>query len=299
MECTAGLDIGSAFSKAVIMGADGALLSYGVRPNNGNFSETADLVLMDALQKARVSMADLKLIGACGYGVHFISRPSTKITELSCHSRGVNYLIPTVRTLIEVGNQSARVIKTTPKGKVADSLVSDKCATGSGRILHIIAKVLKVDIEQLGELSQSSTRPAKFTTNCAVFLETEAISRVAEGTPKQDIIAGLHRTIAAKVGAMVQRIKIETDCVMTGGAALDSGLVSMMEKEIGQRVLVPDQPMITGAIGAALIVYEKGDLSWQGGRECSVVAAITPGRLYIPCRWHTGPGRRCVLVSVF
>jgi predicted CoA-substrate-specific enzyme activase len=257
MECIAGLDIGSAFSKAVIMGEDGSLLSYSVRPNSGNFSTAADLVLKDAAQKAQVSVDDLTLIGACGYGVHFISRPCTKITELSCHSRGASYLIPTVRTLIEVGNQSARVMKTTAKGRVADSLVSDKCAAGSGRILHILAKVLKVELEQLGELSQSSTHPAKFTTNCAVFLETEAISRVAEGTPKQDIIAGLHRTIAAKIGAMVQRMKIEADCVMTGGAALDVGLVSMMEKEIGQKVHVPEQPMITGAIGAALIVLEK------------------------------------------
>ena len=257
MECTVGLDIGSAFSKAVIMGADGSLLSYSVMPNHGNFSEAADLVLMDALEKAGVSVADLTLIGACGYGVHFISRPCTKITEISCHSRGVNYLMPSVRTLIEVGNQSARVMKTSPKGKVADSLVSDKCAVGSGRILHIIAKVLKVQLEQLGELSQSATQPAKFTTNCAVFLETEAISRVAEGTPKQDIIAGLHKTIAAKIGAMIQRMKIEADCVMTGGAALDSGLVAMMEKEIGQKVHVPKEPMISGAIGAALIVLEK------------------------------------------
>jgi (R)-2-hydroxyacyl-CoA dehydratese activating ATPase len=256
MAYIAGLDIGSAFSKAVIL-ANGSLLSYDVRPNSGNFSAAAELVLKEAVQKAKISMADLTLIGACGYGVHFISRPFTRITELSCHSRGAHYLIPGVRTLIEVGNQSARAMKTTAKGKVADSVVSDKCAAGSGRILQIIARVLKVDIEQLGALTESSTQPAKFTTNCAVFLETEAISRVAEGTPKQDIIAGLHRTLAAKIGAMVKRLKIEADCVMTGGAALDGGLVAMMEKEIGQKLHVPDQPMITGAIGAALIASEK------------------------------------------
>ncbi|MGA2403620.1 MAG: acyl-CoA dehydratase activase [Syntrophobacteraceae bacterium] len=256
MEYVAGLDIGSAFSKAVILG-NGSLLAYDVRPTHGNFSTASDLVLGEAVQKAKLSMANLSLIGACGLGVPFISRPFTKTTELSSHSRGTHFLIPSVRTLIEVGNQSTRVIKTTPKGKVADMVVSDKCAAGSGRILQIIARVLKVDIEQLGQLSERSTRPAKFTTNCAVFLETEAISRVAEGTPMEDIIAGLHKTLAAKIGAMIHRLKIEADCVMTGGAALDSGLVAMMEKEIGQSIRVPEQPLITGAIGAALIALEK------------------------------------------
>jgi len=256
MEYVVGLDIGSSFSKAVILG-DGSLLAYGVSPTSGNFSTAADLVLGKAIQKAKLSMADLTLIGACGLGVPFISRPFTKIAELSCHSRGAHYFMPTVRTLIEVGNQSTRVMKTTSKGKVTDYVVSDKCAVGSGRILQIIAKVLKVDIEQLGQLSEKSTGPAKFTTNCAVFLETEAISRIAEGTPKEDIIAGLHRTLASKIGAIIHRLKIEADCMMTGGAALDGGLVAMMEKEIGQSIRVPEQPLITGAIGAALIASEK------------------------------------------
>jgi predicted CoA-substrate-specific enzyme activase len=256
MEYVAGLDIGSKFSKAVILG-NGSLLSFGVRPTSGNFSKAADLVLGEAVQKAGLSMTDLGLIGACGLGIAFISRPFKKIPELSCHSRGSHYFVPTVRTLIEVGNQSTRVMKTTPNGKVADSLVSDKCAAGSGRILQIIARVLNVDIEHLGQLSERSTSPAKFTTNCAVFLETEAISRVAEGTPKEDIIAGLHRTFAVKISAMVHRLKSEADCVMTGGVALDCGQVKMMEKEIGQRVRVPEQPLITGAIGAALIASEE------------------------------------------
>jgi predicted CoA-substrate-specific enzyme activase len=252
----AGLDIGSAFSKAVIL-KNGSLLAYDIRPTSGNFSAAADLVLDEVVRKAKLSRADLNLIGACGLGVPFVSQDFKKVAELSCHSRGANFLVPTVRTLIEVGNQSARVMKTTPRGKVADSLVSDKCASGSGRILQIISRVLRVDLDQLGPLSAKATRPAKFTTNCAVFLETEAISRIAEGTPKEDIIAGLHRTLAVKIAAMVNRLKAERDCVMTGGAALDSGLVAMMEDEIGQKIEVPEQPMITGAIGAALIAQER------------------------------------------
>jgi len=257
MEYIAGLDVGSAFSKAVIVDSDWSLLAFDVRPTSGNFVLAADLVMREALHKAGLSKEDLSNIGACGLGVPFLSPAFKKINDLSCHSRGTHYLLQSARTLIEVGNQSARVMKMTPKGKVADSVVSDKCAAGSGRILHIIAKVLNVNVEELGELSAKSVRPAKFTTNCAVFLETEAISRVAEGTPKEDIIAGLHKSIAAKIAAMVLRLRVEPDCVMTGGIALNGGLVAMMEKEIGQSIRVPEQPLLTGAIGAALIAAEK------------------------------------------
>jgi len=256
MAYIAGLDIGSALSKAVIM-QNGTLIASNIRPTEGNFSLSAEHVLADALQKAQLSQTDIDRIGACGLGVTFIAHPFTKITEISCQSRGTHYLLPTVRTLIEVGNQSSRVIKVTPKGKVADCLVSDKCAAGSGRILQIIARVLGVSIEDLGPLSTKSTHPAKFTTGCAVFLETEAISRVAEGTPKEDIIAGLHRTLAARIAAMAHRMHVEEDCAITGGGAVDIGLVKTMEAEIGKNILIPQEPLITAAIGAALIVAEK------------------------------------------
>ena len=256
MSYVAGLDIGSAMSKAVIMQND-ELISTSVRATEGNFGVSADSVLDAALQKAKLTHSDIKRIGACGLGVKFISQPFTKITEISCQSRGVHYLIPTVRTLIEVGSQSSRVIKVSPKGKVADCLVSDKCAAGSGRILQIIAKVLGVTVKEMGQLSLQATQPAKFTTGCAVFLETEAISRVAEGMAKEDIIAGLHQTLAARIGGMALRMRIEEDCAFTGGGAVDIGLVKIMEKQIGKSIITPEDPLITAAIGAALIAAEK------------------------------------------
>jgi len=256
MSYIAGLDIGSAVSKAVIM-EDGHLKSYSTYATGGNFSVAADKVFNDALAKAQLSSSDISLIGATGMGVRFISQAFTKITEISCHSRGTHYLLPEVRTLVEVGNQASKVIKVTSSGRVADSLVSDKCAAGSGRVLQVVAKVIKVKLEEMGALSLKSARPVKFTTGCAVFLETEAISRVAEGNAKEDIIAGLHNTMSARIGAMVQRMRIEEDCAMTGGGAKDRGLVKKMEEKLGKTLFVPEEPLITGAIGAALIVPEK------------------------------------------
>jgi predicted CoA-substrate-specific enzyme activase len=256
MSYIAGLDIGSALSKAVIM-HNRTLLSSSIKPSEGNFSDAISSVLKAVLEKAKLTFPDIDLIGACGLGASFISHPYTKITEISCQSRGTNYLLPTVRTLIEIGNQASRIIKVTAEGKVADSLVSDKCAAGSGRILQIVAKVLKVDLKNMGQLSLESTHPVKFTTGCAVFLETEAISRVAEGASKENIIAGLHQALASRIAAMSHRMRIEEDCAITGGGACDSGLVKIMEEKLGKNVMVPDNPLITAAIGAALIVAEK------------------------------------------
>jgi predicted CoA-substrate-specific enzyme activase len=256
MSYIAGLDIGSALSKAVILSND-TLLSSAVRPTEGNFAVAAEQVLTETLEKAKLSRSDLARIGACGLGATFIAYPFTKITEISCQSRGTHFLLPTVRTLVEIGNQTSRVIKVTSKGKVADSLAGNKCAAGSGRVLQIIARVLRIDLAEMGQLSLQSSKPAKFTTGCAVFLETEAISRVAEGMPKADIVAGLHRALAIRTAAMALKMRVEEDCAMTGGGAVDIGLVKTMEKEIGKPILVPENPMITGAIGAALIVAER------------------------------------------
>jgi predicted CoA-substrate-specific enzyme activase len=256
MSCVAGLDVGSALVKAVIM-ENGQVLSYSVTPAAGKYGAAVDKVFNEALDKAHRTVSDIEVIGASGLGVPFVSLPCTRITEISCQSRGTNFLLPTVRTLIEVGNQASRVIKVTKTGKVADATASDKCAAGSGRVLQVIARVLKVNQQDMGMLSLKAGKPAKFTTGCAVFLETEAISRVAEGTPKEDILAGLHQALAGRISAMALRMRIEKDVGMTGGGAKDIGLVKTTERILGMPLLVPEEPLITGAIGAALIAKER------------------------------------------
>ncbi len=257
--CIAGLDVGSAFVKSVIM-QGGEILSYSISPAGGHFGRSADKVLSEALEKAQRSISDLKVIGAGGLGVHFVAHPYTKVTEISCQSRGTHFLLPTVRTVIEVGNQASRIIKVTEGGRVADSLASDKCAAGSGRVLQIISKVVKVNQRDMGTLSLKSRNPAKFTTGCAVFLETEAISRVAEGTPEEDIIAGLHQALGSRISGLAQRMRIEKDVAVTGGGGKDSGLVKTIERMLGVELLQPEEPLITGAIGAALIAAERAGI---------------------------------------
>ena len=200
-----GVDIGSAFSKAVVM-AGGKIVSYHVMPSGGNYKLTAEAVVKKALAKAKLSFKDTDYIVATGYGASNAALANEVVTDLSCQGRGVSYLFPSARTVIDIGGQFTRVFRVNEKGRVTAFLQSEKCAAGSGRFLQVIAKVLQVELEDIGELSLKSKNKVDFNTGCAVFAESEAISRIAEGALKEDILAGLHRTLAAKIQSLVERV---------------------------------------------------------------------------------------------
>jgi predicted CoA-substrate-specific enzyme activase len=148
------------------------------------------------------------------------------------------------------------VIRASERGKVINFAVSERCAAGSGYFLQIIANVLRIDLKDIGHLSLRSKKPVTFTTGCAVFGESEAISRVAEGISKEDILAGVHNSLANKLFALIERVGLENQCVISGGAALDVGLIKSIEGKLGVQLLVPPHPQITTALGAAIIAEE-------------------------------------------
>jgi predicted CoA-substrate-specific enzyme activase len=256
MVYVAGIDIGSAFSKAVVM-AKNMIVSYHVLPSGGNYKLTADEVAGEALTRAKLSFTDIAYTVATGYGGASVSFSNEVVTDISCNGRGVSYLFPSARTVIDIGGQFTKVFKLDERGKPTAFLLSEKCAAGSGRFLQIIAKVLQIDLEDIGGLSLRSQRKVDFNTGCAVFAESEAISRIADGVLKEDILAGLHRTLAAKIQTMVERVRIEPECAVIGGGAKDIGLVRSIEESLGCSLLVPEEPQIVAALGAALIAEGK------------------------------------------
>ena len=256
MVYAAGIDIGSAFSKAVVI-AESKIISYHVIPSGGNYKLAADQVAGEALTKANLSFEDIDYTVATGYGASNVSFSNQVVTDISCQGRGIFYLFPTARTVIDVGGQFTKVFKVDDRGRTTAFLLSEKCAAGSGRFLQVIARVLQIDLKDIGELSLKSQNRVDFNTGCAVFAESEAISRIAEGASKEDILAGLHRTLAAKIQAMVERLGIEPDCALAGGGAKDIGLVKSIEERLGLGLLVPEEPQIVAALGAALIAEEK------------------------------------------
>lgn len=262
MMYSVGIDIGSAFSKAVII-SGGEIVSHRIMPSGGNYKSTAKEVVKKALEKAKLSSKDIGYAVATGYGASSATSANEVASDLSCQGRGVAYLFPSARTVIDIGGQFTRVFRVNEKGRVTAFLQSEKCAAGSGRFLQVIAKVLQVGLEDIGELSLRSKNRVDFNTGCAVFAESEAISRIAEGALKEDILAGLHRTLAAKIQSMVDRVGLEPDCAVVGGGAKDIGLVKSIEKSLGCKLLLPEEPQIIAALGAALLAEEKAALARQ------------------------------------
>jgi len=252
----AGIDVGSVSVKAVIID-DGEIKAYHLTPSGANYRVAAQKAMEEALAKAGLSLKDMANIVSTGYGASNVDFASQQVTDISCCARGISHVFPAVRTVIDVGGQASKVIRVNAEGKATNFVISERCAAGSGRFLQIIANVLRIDLDSVGPLSLQSKNPVTYTTGCAVFGESEAVSRVAEGTPKEDILAGVHNSIAAKISNLIDRVGQEKECALTGGGALDVGLIKRVEEKLGIHLLVPPRPQITAALGAALVAEER------------------------------------------
>jgi (R)-2-hydroxyacyl-CoA dehydratese activating ATPase len=249
---TLGIDVGSGFSKAVIL--EGTIVkAAAILPSGGNYRETAERVTDLVLREAGLTIDTILSTVSTGYGAEAAQFSQRSITDIACHAAAVYHLFPSARTVIDVGSQFSKVISLDERGKVANFVLNEKCAGGSGKFLQVIARILHISLEEIGRLSSTSTKPVDFTTGCAVFAESEAVSRIAEGALPGDILAGVHKAMASKIANLVTRLGLKQDCVLTGGGAKDVGLVKAIEKELGVPLLVPETPQITAALGAALL----------------------------------------------
>jgi len=250
-----GVDIGSVYSKAVIC-CDQNIKAYAIIPSGGNYKETAEKVVHEALRKAYLPFDHISNIVATGYGASSVSSSRHITTDISCLGKGIIHIFPSVRTIIDIGGQFSKVIKLDGDGRVINFILNEKCAGGSGRFLQIIARLLHIGIEEIGPLSLRSQKPVDFNTGCAVFAESEAISRITEGASKEDILAGIHKAMASKIINLIERAGLVMDCALTGGGAKDIGLVKTLEESLGVILSVPEEPRILAAFGAALMAYE-------------------------------------------
>jgi predicted CoA-substrate-specific enzyme activase len=251
-----GIDIGSAFSKGLIM-CDGKITGSYVIPSGGNYRLTAGKVKEELFSMSGLSAGDIAYTIATGYGSKNVNFADDTLTDISCHSRGVFYLFPTVKTIVDVGDLFSKALRIDETGNSINFLLSGKCAGGSARILQKIANVLQVELSDIGELSLRSKKRIDFHTGCAVFAETEAISRVAEGTTTEDLLAGIHRALASQINSLADRVGIEREYALTGGGAKDIGLVKAVEEIVGFNIVVPSEPQMTAALGAAVIGIER------------------------------------------
>jgi predicted CoA-substrate-specific enzyme activase len=251
----AGLDVGSITAKAAIVG-NGQILASAITFSGYNSAETAHKVLAEALGKAGLRRDAIARLVATGYGRVRVPGADRQVTEITCHARGAYWLHPETRTIIDVGGQDSKGIVLNDQGKVTDFVMNDKCAAGTGRFLEVMARAMEEDLDHFGELGLAAPRRAQISSTCTVFAESEVISQIAAGVPKDAIIAGIHDAIAARISGMVQRIAVRDQVVMTGGVARNAGVAHMLQEKLGRPILVLPEAQITGAIGAALIAQE-------------------------------------------
>jgi predicted CoA-substrate-specific enzyme activase len=255
MACFMGIDIGSGTSKGVI-NKDGKLLAYHLLTSGVNYRITAQQLWEELLAKAGLLAEDIAGTVSTGHGAGIIPFDNEHFADMRCCAKGINHIFPSVRTVIDVQGQSSQVIRLDEQGQVIDFAISEICASGSGRFIEVIANVLQLELKDIGPLSLKSENPVTFTTGCAVFGESEAISRVSEGISKEDILAGVHKALAGKISALADRVGLEEPCAISGGGGLNVGLIKRVE-ELGVQLRVPPQPQLVNALGAAIIAEEQ------------------------------------------
>jgi (R)-2-hydroxyacyl-CoA dehydratese activating ATPase len=258
----AGVDIGSTMTKVVIF-SDRMVASL-IGPTGPEHRKLANKVMEEALRKAEISFGDLSYVVATGYGRINVPFADRQVTEITCHAKGLVSLLPTARTIVDIGGQDSKGIKI-KNGKVVGFVMNDKCAAGTGRFMEIIADTLGVALSDLGTISQTATKPAEIANTCTVFAEGEVISKLASGESVPNLVAGVHEAIATRVYALVAKLKIEPDVAITGGGAKNLGLVKALETKFKLPVLIPPEPLLTGALGAALIGKESYENALASG----------------------------------
>lgn len=252
---TMGIDVGSASSKVVIL-EDGERVVAAEVVQVGTGSSGPQRALEQAYEKSGLTRTDITKLVATGYGRFAFEDADKQISEISCHAKGIFHLVPTARTIIDIGGQDAKAIRLDNRGGVKQFFMNDKCAAGTGRFLEVMARVLETTLDQMAELDAQATDTAPISSTCTVFAESEVISQLSNGESRNNIIKGVHLSVASRACGLAYRGGLEKDVVMTGGVAQNAGVVRAVASVLKTDVIVAPNPQTTGALGAALFAYE-------------------------------------------
>jgi len=250
----AGCDVGSLSAKALIMQGD-EIIASAVIFSKPDPAESAVEVMGRALAQAGIKQADIGYCVGTGYGRERIPFANSVESEITCHGRGAQFLMPQVRLVVDIGGQDAKAIRLDANGNVMRFAYNDRCASGTGRFLEIMAGALDIEIQDMGTLSAQAKNPVAISNQCVVFAETEIISLINAGKDKADIVSGLHRSLANRVAALANGIELEKEVTMTGGVAKNRGMFTALEQALGLKITPMEKtdPQVIGALGAALL----------------------------------------------
>ncbi len=267
MDLFAGLDIGSTATKCVLLNEKREIVQADVAPSGANCRRTAHRLLAQLLERAGAGPGDVRYAITTGYGRRLAELGHEIVSEITANATGARWLSPpgkTVRTVIDIGGQDSKVISLDEQGRVVNFAMNDKCAAGTGRFLEVIAQRLELNLEDLGKLHFAAKHELTINSVCTVFAESEVVSLLAQGREVPDIVAGIHRSVAKRVGQLVRSVGVVESVMFDGGPAQNRGVAATLSEELGVELLVPDAPQLATALGAALIACERAERGARG-----------------------------------
>ncbi len=256
MAYAAGVDVGSTQTKAVIIDEAKDIVSRSLTDTGANVMRAAESAFEEALLKGHLSEEEVEFVVGTGYGRYKVTFGNTQVTEISCHGRGAVHMFPGTRTVVDMGGQDTKAISVSAAGEILDFCMNDKCAAGTGRFLGAASSALDIPLDNLGPTALRGERPVKISTTCTVFAESEVLSWLGKGKKIEDILLGVHQSIAARSAGLLRRVGIEREVTFTGGVARNVAMVSTLNERLGLEVNVSEESHYIGALGAALFALD-------------------------------------------
>ena len=266
MAYAAGVDVGSTQTKAVIVDEHRAIVARALTMTGAHVIRAAEESYAEALRSADLEEEEVEYVVGTGYGRYKVTFGNTQVTEISCHGRGAVHMFPKTRTVLDMGGQDTKAIRVAPTGEILDFCMNDKCAAGTGRFLGAAASALDIGLDELGPTALRGEKPVKISTTCTVFAESEVLAWLGRGKKVEDILLGVHQSIAGRSAGLARRVGIESEVTFTGGVAKNLAMIDTLTKALGIAVNVGDDSHYMGALGAALFALDH------------IMAARTPAR---------------------
>ncbi|HQU35565.1 MAG TPA: acyl-CoA dehydratase activase [Anaerolineales bacterium] len=256
MAYAAGVDVGSTQTKAIIINEEREIVGRCLTDTGANVVIAAENAFAEALKTSGIREEEVEYVIGTGYGRYRVTFGNTQVTEISCHARGAAQMFPGTKTVLDMGGQDTKAIRVSPKGEVLDFCMNDKCAAGTGRFLGAAAAALDIPLGELGNVAMKAERPVKISTTCTVFAESEVLSWLGKGKKIEDILWGVHLSIASRSTALLRRVGIEDEITFTGGVTKNAGMIKSLEQALKTKLNVSDDSHYMGALGAALFALD-------------------------------------------
>ncbi|MEE8424667.1 MAG: acyl-CoA dehydratase activase [Elusimicrobiota bacterium] len=256
MAYAAGVDVGSTQTKAVIIDEDRKIVGRSLIDTGANVVLAAEKCFENALEESKLEDDEIEYVIGTGYGRYRVTFGNAQVTEISCHGRGAAHMFPGTRTVLDMGGQDTKAIQVGANGDIIDFCMNDKCAAGTGRFLGAAAAALDIPLDDLGKTALKFNKPVRISTTCTVFAESEVLSWLGKGKKIEDILWGVHQSIATRSAGLLRRVGIEDEVTFTGGVTKNIAMIKALEEKLETKLNVSPESHYMGALGAALFALD-------------------------------------------